>query len=163
MEYMPEMTTRKAMSVAKKLVMLSQESNNTLTPMQLIKLVYLCQGWMLGLYGRQLFTDEVEAWQYGPVIRDVYQHVKAYKSGPVDFDEFSSVSDDCNFDEDEALVIDGVYNQYSHLSGVQLSTLTHQLGTPWSLTWESSGKNASVSNDLIEHHYKTLMNKRQAA
>ncbi len=31
--------------------------------MQLIKLVYLCHGWTMGLYSRPLI-ENVEAWQY---------------------------------------------------------------------------------------------------
>ena len=36
--------------------------------MHAIKLVYLCHGWMLGIYGRSLIGEPVEAWRYGPVV-----------------------------------------------------------------------------------------------
>ena len=36
--------------------------------MQVLKLVYYCHAWMLGLYGRPLIRQPIEAWRYGPVV-----------------------------------------------------------------------------------------------
>ncbi|WP_131993555.1 type II toxin-antitoxin system antitoxin SocA domain-containing protein [Dokdonella fugitiva] len=40
--------------------------------MQLLKLVYLCHAWTLGLLGRPLLREEVQAWRYGPVFPALY-------------------------------------------------------------------------------------------
>ena len=47
----------------------NQTHYKEITTMQLLKLVYIAHGWMLGLYDKPLISDEVEAWQYGPFIR----------------------------------------------------------------------------------------------
>ena len=42
-------------------------------PLRLQKLLYYCQGWHLGLFGRPLFRQPIEAWKDGPVVRSVYR------------------------------------------------------------------------------------------
>jgi len=41
-----------SITIANQLIKLAEAEGKTLTPMQLIKLVYLCHAWMLGLYGQ---------------------------------------------------------------------------------------------------------------
>ena len=38
------------------------------TPMHVLKLVYLCHGWVLGLTDQALIDEPVEAWQYVPPV-----------------------------------------------------------------------------------------------
>jgi uncharacterized phage-associated protein len=139
-------------NVAEYILWLAKQAGNPVTPMQLIKLVYLCHGWMVGLYSRPLLRENVEAWQYGPVVPSVYRRYKAYGAG---FINESPEKPTC-FDTAEESVITQVWKHYGTFSGVQLSTLTHQSGTPWDITWKSRGRSGVISNDLIEQHYKQL-------
>jgi uncharacterized phage-associated protein len=70
-------------TVANRLFQLAGRAGYRLTPMQLVKLVFLCHGWMLGLYGKPLVRDRIEAWKYGPVIPKLYNAVKQYRGGPI--------------------------------------------------------------------------------
>ncbi|MBV9510077.1 MAG: DUF4065 domain-containing protein, partial [Caulobacteraceae bacterium] len=70
-------------TVANRFLELARERGQMLTPMQLLKLVYIAHGWMLGLAGRPLIRDEVQAWQYGPVIPPLYNAVRSYRRDPV--------------------------------------------------------------------------------
>ena len=118
--------------------------------MQIIKLVYICHGWMLGLYHRPLFNQDVEAWRYGPVVDDVYHGLKRYGGSHV-----PNVirADEGEFDELEADLIEQVFDKYSDVSGVGLSRLTHAPDTPWHIIWHMRGQNSIIPNDLIEDHY----------
>lgn len=127
-----------------------------LTPMQLIKLVYIAHGYMLGVYGRPLLNESVEAWQYGPVIPSVYHSVKEYKSSPVSY--VPGAYQGYQFDPQERQILDYVAQVYGRHNGVILSSATHQPGTPWHQTWSMFGKNAIVSNDLIEAYYTGIKN-----
>ena len=62
-----------ALAVADTLVRLARENEIPITPMQVQKLTYFSHAWNLGLGYGPLFQDAVESWQYGPVIRSVYQ------------------------------------------------------------------------------------------
>ena len=147
-----------AEQVANELLELANEAGRPSTPMQLIKLVYLCHGWMLGIEKQPLFSEPVEAWAYGPVIRSVYNAVRQFRDRPIS--EKISVSP-ANFAPSESDIIRQTFEKYGGLSGPALSTLTHQPGSPWSITHENQGqRNATISNDLIQSHFSNLLLER---
>ena len=43
-----------------------------ITQMKLHKLLYYAAGWHLGFTGEPLFDEDIEAWQYGPVVPSIY-------------------------------------------------------------------------------------------
>jgi uncharacterized phage-associated protein len=145
-----------AISVARYILSRRQAKGDAVTPMQLIKLVYIAQGYMLGQYGRPLFNEAVQAWEYGPVVPSVYHAVKNYRSSPVvGISQFFDSS--VPFDDAERHVLDYVADAYGGVDGLTLSNATHQPGTPWTTTWQVAGQNAPISNDLIENFYRRIL------
>lgn len=128
----------------------AQKGDGDVTPMQLIKLTYIAHGWMLGLTGKVLLDEQVEAWQYGPVIPTLYHAIKHYRSLPVR----SLPAPQVEFTAVERSILDQVVDIYGKFTGIQLSAMTHQPGTPWEISWSRAGKNAAIPNDLIETYYK---------
>jgi uncharacterized phage-associated protein len=140
-------------AVANRFLELADEAGDALTPMQLLKLVYLAHGWMLGLYGRPLISDDVQAWQYGPVIPKLYNAVRRYKSQPVT-ERLSAF--DTQFGAAEDDIIRQTYERYGHKTGPALSRLTHQPGGPWEAVYEPGRFGMVIPNDIIEDHYRQL-------
>jgi uncharacterized phage-associated protein len=149
-----------SLAVANKLLKLAEEANDTVTPMELIKLVYLCHGWMLGLYGRALVREPAEAWAYGPVYGDLYQKLKKYGGAPVLAPIKGAPAEDFDYLEND--VVEQVYKIYGNQGAIPLSKLTHKAGSPWAITWEQDGKNGVIPDDLIEYHYQTLYKRLQS-
>jgi len=141
-----------ARQVAQYILARRQSVGDAVTPMQLIKLAYIAQGYMLGRHGRPLFKEAVEAWQYGPVVPSVYHAVKDYRSSPVQ----KVANLDYDFSQAEREIMDMVADTYGGYDGIVLSSATHQSGSPWDITWSRNGKNAVISNDIIEHFYRNL-------
>lgn len=139
--------------VANRFLELAEESDDTLTPMQILKLVYIAHGWMLGLYGRPLIRDEIQAWQYGPVIPSLYDAMRGFRSNPVDGPLPSRPE---ILSREEGSIIQQVYDRYGKLTGPALSRLTHQSGSPWDVTYVPGSFGLTISNDLIEDHYNEL-------
>lgn len=135
--------------------------NNSLTPMQVLKLVYIAHGWMLGMIGQPLISDPVEAWRYGPVIPKLYHAIKGFRSNPVP--KVSGAAATCSLSADEKHIVDQVCTIYGKLTGIQLSNLTHLAGSPWAQTWDSNQRGAVISNDVIESHYSNLYRERAQA
>lgn len=147
------MKSEKSLAAARYLLQRRTNKGDAVTPMQLIKLVYIAQGYMLGTKGKPLLEEEIEAWQYGPVVPSVYRAVKQFRSAPV-----SEIQGDVSkLGEDEKQILDNVADKYAQYDGVTLSSATHRDGTPWHVTWSSSGKNSPISNDLIENFYRKIV------
>lgn len=139
-----------------------------LTQMQIQKLVYFAHGWNLALNGWPLTTELPEAWTYGPVYRDLYDHTKYFGAGQINREITPDDDNAMRFfggesrrwpyraklTPEELEIIDAVWGRYGNLSGARLSALTHQSGTPWDATYKTGeGKNHSISNELIKAHY----------
>lgn len=145
-------------TVANRFLKLVREKGDSLTPMQVLKLVYIAHGWMLGLHGRPLIKDDVQAWQYGPVIPVLYSAMRRYGGSPVTTPVRAPTDDRLSAEEDD--IIAQVYGSYGQFSGPALSRLTHARGTPWALTYVPGEFGSSISQDLIEDHYKQLANQQ---
>lgn len=147
-----------ARRVAEYVLWLASESGKRLDPMQVLKLVYIAHGWMLGLRDSPLINESAEAWTYGPVVPSVYQKYKKFRSGYVtDVPE----TEPSGFTEGERTLMRQVWDRYSGFTGLQLSELTHKPGTPWAITRQVVGAGAVIPNDLIQSHYKQLARERR--
>lgn len=151
------MSSSKSLSAAQFILdSCADAGDQAVTPMQLIKLVYIAHGYMLGRHGKPLLDEPVEAWQYGPVVPSVYRAVKSYRSAPVVKVPGASAHD---FSESERDIMNAVASGYGKVNALLLSSATHQPGTPWRQTWDTFGRNAPISNDLIEAFYSDLLTK----
>jgi uncharacterized phage-associated protein len=148
--------------VANEFLRLARETNPPipLTPLKLLKLVYIAHGWSLHLLHQPLISETAEAWQYGPVVPSLYRAVRTYRSAPVDRD-IPGDYDEQQLGDNERQLIAAVLNSYGHLSGTQLSNMTHMPDTPWSSAWNNEGRNSLIPNDCIERHYAELAIRRQ--
>lgn len=146
-----------AIKIANEFLRLAQADHppRLFTPLQLIKLVYISHGWSLVHLTQPLLNEPPQAWQYGPVVPSLYHSIKAFGSNPVRYPIVGD-TDPQILDADAIQLIAAVYGTYAHLSGVQLSNMTHQPNTPWSQTWLSAGQNAVITNDVIKSHYDVL-------
>jgi len=138
--------------VAEYLLKKAESNQNPLTPMQVLKLVYMAHGWMLGIHGRSLINEPVLAWQYGPVVVSVYEQIKKFKNNHVELPIASNLSD-AEFDAVEMRLMDQVVDIYGKYSGPALSRMTHSEGTPWSIIWNKCGWNGVINTNLIQGHY----------
>ena len=141
-----------ARSVANELIRRAHEAERAITPMQVLKLVYYCHAWMLGIYGRPLVRQPIEAWRYGPVVRELYRSIREYGGDPIPLLIDGAPHED--YDSKEQQIIDQVWEQYGPLTGLQLSSLTHAPDTPWDTTWRKWGRDAIIPDALIERYYR---------
>lgn len=119
--------------------------------MQLLKLVYLCHGWMLAVYNKRLIMDRIEAWQYGPVIPQLYHLYKVFGADNIEGKGIDH-SDDLE-DNSYKELIETVLKIYKNHSAVQLSSMTHTDGSPWDVTVRKYGIGAVIDNELIRQYY----------
>jgi uncharacterized phage-associated protein len=127
--------------------------------MQLQKLTYIAHGWNLAINGKPLVSEPPQAWDNGPVFREIWNHVRDYGyRGPncTFVDPFTNAEIREDIDPSEKAVIDHVWSKYGSFSGIALSKMTHEPGTPWYKAYFEGGQNSSLSNDDIKRHYVDL-------
>lgn len=134
-------------TIANKFIDLAKNSH--LTNMQLQKMVYIAHGFNLALRGTKLYYEDTRAWNFGPVVPELYEELRKYGSN-----EVTSVIDIASetLDSDSLEIIDAVYKNYKQYSGIQLSNFTHQQGTPWSRTWQSNKYGVIPADDICEFY-----------
>ena len=121
------------------------------TPMQLLKLVYICHGWMLGLASQELVDEPVEAWPYGPVVPTVYHEYKRFGRYPIEV----PINDrGPTLTGRQIRIVEAVHDVYKNASGPKLSALTHKPGTPWYKIFHRYGSGAIIPSPLIRDHYR---------
>lgn len=106
-----------------------------------------------GFYPKQLFADDFEAWQYGPVIRDVYFGNKN--------DEYECLEDKIkeeysnNNDKDVILFLDGLVNDMKEMSDFALVDRTHQ-DKAWKDKFDADDPYASnkIDKQTLVQEYK---------
>lgn len=142
-----------AIKIANRFLQLSGDPvASDMTPMKLLKLVYIAHGWTLGLTGRRLISEDIEAWQYGPVIPELYRDTRAYRNTPVlSLPEAGNVILEIN----EESIVTQVFQKYGSCNGLQLSAMTHKDGTPWSNIW-ASDPGGVIPRESIQAYYERL-------
>jgi uncharacterized phage-associated protein len=93
--------------------------------MKLQKLVYYSQAWSLVWDSSPLFSEKIEAWDKGPVVRELYgQHARTPFIERIDRGDTSKLSDD------QRATISAVLAFYAKRTEWWLSELTHR-EPPW--------------------------------
>lgn len=127
--------------------------------MQLQKLVFFAHGWHLALKDEPLINTDVKAWNFGPVIPPLYKALKKFGNGqvegPISRDGHDGTPPDGQF---EKSLLKRVWDVYGHLTGGQMSTLTHTEGSPWDVTFAKKPYE-EISDELIARHFKSLQKK----
>lgn len=135
--------------ISERLLQRVSATERVLTPMQVLKLVYISHGWILGLLDQPLVSEAIEAWRYGPVVRSVDRKYRKYRGDPIA--DGGAPHDGCLHPQQRD-VIDQVFKGYGRYSGIQLSWLTHQPDTPWAIAWQSGM--SIIPNELIRDPYR---------
>ena len=139
-----------------------------LDQLQLNKLLYITNGFVLQKRNDPAFHNDIEAWKYGPVIRTVWETYRDWGDIPIGalamcrtrLDETDAVIERRSellkiIGRDVAGVVGGVLRKYGEYTGVQLMNMTHRRGTPWSKTYRR-GYDDVIPTESIIKFYRNL-------
>ena len=113
------------------------------------KLLYIAQGLSLAKTGKPLFSNQIEAWDKGPVIQRIYHEYKKYADGPIPKQEYTL--DSLNDDEQDILL--ETVARYGMYSASDLIKLTHAKDTPWALHYLPNVKEVPIPQDEIKNYF----------
>jgi uncharacterized phage-associated protein len=119
--------------------------------LKLQKLAYYAQGFSLALRDRELFRSPLEAWDRGPVVRDIY---RVYRDGR------KSIAVPADFDVDDYLpetreLLDAVLETYGKLPASRLGGMTHS-EPPWQEAYDVR-RNTPLSLPTMKHYFDELV------
>lgn len=142
----------------------------TISPMKLQKLMYYCHADFMSLYGIPLVIDDFEAWQFGPVLPNVFQEFKQFSGSAITsrarrFNPLTAKTEiapaSCLGDYDKH--VRELFDIYIGFSATSLSNMSHVEDGPWieALVRFEKGVNPKrrIGNDLIRSHHRSA--KRQ--
>lgn len=145
-------------NVAKYLVYLASQElvgdnqeREGITNLKLQKILYFAQAYYLAKLGKALFSDEIKAWEYGPVVPKVYKKYKYYESNPI-----LSPEDKSSLSIEDKKNIQKIWSTFGGYSASRLVNIAHA-HTPWKEAYESNSK--IISHKTIKEYYTPLLNK----
>lgn len=154
--YMTTHKLYKATDVAKYFVYLASRKvigdngeREGITNLKLQKVLYLAQAFYLSKFDRPLFSDQIGAWTYGPVIPSVYHQYKDHGNSPIIEEE-----DKSKLSDEDKIILNGVWGSFGGYSASKLVDITH-LHDPWREAFASKSK--TISNDSLIKYYKPLI------
>ena len=126
------------------------QERGRMTTMKLQKLVYYAQAWTLAWTGQPLFVNAIEAWDRGPVVRDLWEVHRGLR--------YLDVVPQGNahaLDANQREAIEAVLGRYASLSPEVLSELTHG-DTPWRTMHNRA--DTVISHGALQSYYGELGN-----
>ncbi|WP_330169255.1 Panacea domain-containing protein [Bartonella grahamii] len=146
-----------------------REENIPISPMKLIKLVYLAYGWMLAATDERLFPDRIEAWQHGPVIPALYHEFKDWGRRFIDCyartvdletgEMFIPKILKNSANEYTVKLLEIVWNAYKNFSPWHLRTATHEEGSPWHKVYDEQRWGVALNDDDIREYFTKKINR----
>lgn len=97
----------------------------SMTAMKLQKLVYYSQAWSLVWDEKPIFSEQIEAWINGPVVRELYEAFRGQFR--VSEDPYGNPDE---LDSEQRDTVKAVVHFYGKMSSQDLSDLTHR-EPPW--------------------------------
>ena len=132
----------------------------SISTMKLQKLVYYSQAWHLVIYNKNpLFQEEIQAWDNGPVCRELFDLHK----GKFDI-SFKDIPDSKLSGKlltlKQKKVVDMIISSYGRRNGSWLSALSHE-EDPWKRTYIPPKKGhkceKEISHDSMYNYYFGLL------
>ena len=135
--------------IANWIVSLSEpDKGDLMSNLRLQKLLYYTQGFSLAMHNKPIFNENIEAWDYGPVIPVAYHYFKKYGSGYIPPEDVHKI--DLSIEEED--LIFEVWDAYGQFSALRLVELTHN-EPPW-ITTERGGV---ISHKKMKAYFLTQL------
>lgn len=138
-----------SIEIANEFVKLSLKNNKSLSPLKLLKLVYLSHGWMLSLKNKPMFTCDIEMWKYGPIIPALYKTIEKYRDCHIDK---PLINNNLQLMDDKKQIIQDTLEIYGNISAIKLSVLTNKIRNYYKFV-----NGEKISNDIIQDYFKRVL------
>lgn len=127
-----------ALDLAKYIVTKCVNDKHAISNLQLQKILYFIQVDSYKRYNKPAFKDDFEAWQFGPVIPDVYYYFCSFGGMPI-WNTYSY--EEVPADEEN---INRIVEEKRALRAWDLVEQTHRVGGAWAKTYNDGDGNRKI-------------------
>lgn len=139
---------KRALDIANYIIWYCGQKGYSISNLKLQKILYFVQAEFLVATGEACFSEKIEAWDFGPVVPEVYREYKIFGSSNIpSFNTKSSIK----LKSTTKKLIDGIINECAKYTASQLVEITHNQ-TPWKEAYRS-GKNATITKKSIKEYF----------
>lgn len=131
----------------------NEMDENDLTNLKLQKLLYFAQGKFLAQTKSELFSDEIEAWKLGPVVKEVYSSLRKCGSFPVTVFDLPKDFKIRRISEQKKAFLRNIWEDYGlKYSAYYLVQLTHATKTPWAIYYKKD-QNIVIPKKALKEYF----------
>lgn len=146
-------------SLANFYIELSWSYRQEITPIKVQKLIYITNGWALGLYNTPIISGRFTAKKFGPLQLDIYKTFMKY--GPFPIQEFTShwfTTPIIHYDEVDTInLLNEVWKIYRDLEDFQIASLCLGDNSAWQRTIDMFGVDSPIPNSYIKEEYSSKL------
>lgn len=132
-----------------------QEEEGGLTNLKLQKLLYYAQGAFMALKSAPLFSEDLLAWQHGPVVPEVYESYCENGRNPI---IHNKEKDPKEIDSQTEEILEEVYDTLGKYDAVHLRNKTHN-ETPWLETRQNEPIEKVKIHSFFSANYDSIFEK----
>lgn len=162
----------KVIDVSEYIINLGFAAERPLSNISIQKILYFIQGFHLATNEDVLFNEKIYAWEYGPVVKEVYDTYKVYGNNfilPINNFEnkyygLFGQRTFANLDriaEDQKEFVFSIWNLFKDYAPFELVQITHANGSPWHELYKkyngSIPKNTVIDTGDMKSYFKTLL------
>lgn len=134
--------------IARYIIRYCKEKGYYISNLKLQKILYFVQAEFLVTLHVPCFRENIEAWDFGPVVPEVYQEYKHFGSSNI----IDDAVDVIELPDKDRVLIEGIVDQCSNYSASQLVEFTHNQ-SPWLDAYEKYCNNV-ISKDSIRKYFE---------
>lgn len=137
-----------AVDVAKYIIWFCKENGHSISNLKLQKLLYFVQAQFLITTGEPAFPEEIEAWDFGPVVPEVYQYFKMWGSSELPAILARNAKAKIYIRDQE--IMDEILEECAQYSASFLVDITHNQD-PWYDSYEKYCNNVITKESIKEY------------
>ena len=134
--------------VASYLIAQADKDGNLITHLKLQKLCYYAQGYSLALMAEPMFSEPIEAWEQGPIVRTLHDEYQQYRGTSI-----PAADEAPEIEPWRARILDMINQRFGWMSLWELRNRTHS-ELPWQEAWCLEGPDAELDHDAMRDFFR---------
>lgn len=133
------------LDISKFIINYSNRKNYNIQMLKLQKLLYFVQAYFICNTKKKCFKEKIEAWEFGPVIPEVFEEYKQFGNADIPANSF----DEKEISKTHRKMIKDVIKEFKDHSITQVTKIT-QNQTPWQKAYKPNEKNEITPESIKE-------------